>query len=148
MTLSEFNLYFRTTYKNRTSSFLSGFILALSDAFALFIYIGLSFLLINLINTSLINFRSFIYYSFYFPLIIIVYYAAGLYPGIMISPSDEVRKLSICSAFCFIGICISIVFQTGGTENSIITITQQIVRDSPKKGVVSAFMLAVPLTSF
>ena len=148
MTLSEFNLYFRTAYKNRTSSFLSGFILALSDAFALFIYIGLSFLLINLINTSLINFRSFIYYSFYFPLIIIVYYAAGLYPGIMISPSDEVRKLSICSAFCFIGICISIVFQTGGTENSIITITQQIVRDSPKKGVVSAFMLAVPLTSF
>ena len=60
--------------------------LALSDALALFIYIGLSFLIVNLINTSFINFRSFIYYSFYFPLILIVYYAAGLYPGIMVSP--------------------------------------------------------------
>ena len=77
--------------------------LALSDALALFIYIGLSFLIVNLINTSFINFRSFIYYSFYFPLILIVYYAAGLYPGIMVSPSDEVRKLSLSSAFCFIG---------------------------------------------
>lgn len=122
--------------------------LALSDALALFIYIGLSFLIVNLINTSFINFRSFIYYSFYFPLILIVYYAAGLYPGIMVSPSDEVRKLSLSSAFCFIGICISILFQTGETGNSIITITRQIVQDSPKVGVSAAFMLAVPFTAF
>ena len=145
MTPSEFNAYFKKAYKNRTSSFFSGMMLAVSDMAALLCCIGLMFLLVNCINTSWINFRSFIYYSFYFPLILIVFYGADLYPGIMISPSDEVRKLFICSMFCFIGICINSVLQSGG--GTLIAITQGILRDSSKKGVVLAFMLAVPFSA-
>ncbi len=141
---SEFYDSFKKTYKNRTSSFFSGMMLAVSDMAALLCCIGLMFLLVNCINTSWINFRSFIYYSFYFPLILVVFYGADLYPGIMVSPSDEVRKLFICSTFCFVGICINIVFQSGG--RTLLAITQGILRDSSKKGVVLAFMLAVPFS--
>lgn len=144
MTSQDFIKYFKKTYKNRTSSFLSGLMLMIVDAISLFLCIGLSFFIINLCNPSAINFRSFIYYAYYFPLILIVYYAAGLYPGIMISPSEEVRKLTTCSIFCFFGICASIVLQQ---EDGLFAFTYNIVRDSSNFGVICAFILAIPITA-
>lgn len=147
MTSNDFIAYFKKTYRNRTSSFISGLMIMLSDAVALFCCIGISFLIVNFINPSSINFRSFIYYSQYFPLFLVVYYAAGLYPGIMTSPSDEVRKLTICSFFCYIGICISIAFLSEESESLVGSFTQKIVKDSDNIGVVSAFLISSLLTA-
>ena len=144
MTLQDFTRYFKKTYKNRTSSFLSGLILMIVDAISLLLCIGFAFFVINLFMPSQINFRSFVFYSYYFPLILIVYYGAGLYPGIMISPSDEVRKLSVCSIFCFLGICASIALQQ---EEGPFAFTYNIVRDSSNFGVLCAFAIAIPITS-
>lgn len=111
VTIEEFKKNFPEKYP-RTSSFTSGISLMFVDCFSIMFCIGLSFFIVNAINTSFINFRSFITYGVYLPLILVVFYAAGLYPGIMVNPSDEVRRLSICSIFSFIGIALSIAVET------------------------------------
>ena len=150
MTSKDFIAYFQKTYRNRTSSFLSGLMIMVADCVGLFCCIGLSFLIINLINPAAINFRSFIYYSFYFPLILVVFYAAGLYPGIMVSPSEEVKKLTLCSFFCFMGISISIFFLVRYPVN----LSKQndftrdiLVKDSSNIGVISAFVVATIIST-
>lgn len=102
------------------------------DAISVFLSIGLSFFIINAVNNAFINFRSFVNYSIYLPLILVVFYASGLYPGIMISPADEVKRFSICSFFSFFGIAISILVE----ENE------------DKIAVVIALVLAVPIATF
>lgn len=93
--------------------------------------IGASFFIINLINKSLINFKSFVMYWIYLPAFIIVFYIAKLYPGIMLSPADEIRRLAIGSSCCFIGIALSIAVETEG------------------KAIISmAMLLAVPISMF
>ncbi len=111
MTIEEFKKSFPERYP-RTSSFTSGVSLMAVDCFSIMLCIGLSFFIINAINHSFINFRSFVTYSIYLPLILIVFYSANLYPGIMLNPSDEVRHLAICSCFSFIGIALSITMET------------------------------------
>lgn len=144
MTVDKYKAYFKKRFQNRTSSFLSGWTIMIFDLIGLFLCIGLSFFIVNLVNTSILNFRSFILYSVYFPLILIVFYGAGLYPGIMISPPDEVRKITICTAFCFIGICISI-----GLKNKIdiLDFASSIKLDSTNVGIVASFTLAIPVTA-
>lgn len=150
MTSKDFISYFEKTYRNRTSSFLSGLMIMIADCVGLFCCIGLAFLFVNIINPPVINFRSFIYYSFYFPLILIVFYAAGLYPGIMVSPSEEVKKLTLCSFFCFMGISISIFFLVRYPVN----LSRQndftrdiLVKDSSNGGVISAFIVATIIST-
>ena len=147
MTTNEFINYFKKTYRNRTSSFLSGLLIMFSDAVALFCCIGLAFLIMNFINPSAINFRSFIYYSVFFPIIIAVFYAGGLYPGILLSPSEEVRKMTMISFFCNFGISIALVFF--GNDNETITgaIAENLIKDSDTWGVVCAFLLAIPISA-
>src|SRR5574344_368993 len=111
MTTEEFELSFKNKYKS-TSSFISGIALMFVDAIILMISIGAGFFIINLINQTWINFRSFVTYSMYLPAILIVFYAASLYPGIMMSPEEEVKRFCICSFFCFMGIAVSIVVET------------------------------------
>ena len=124
--MQEFEKYFRKNY-HRTSSFLSGFVLMIVDFIGLFCCIGLAFLIVNFINPSIINFKSFVYYGAYFPLVLAVFYAAGLYPGIMISPSDEIKKLSICSFFCLMGIGTSIILEKRSETTSILPIISKYV---------------------
>ncbi len=145
MTSTEFISLFKKTYHNRTSSFLSGLMLMIVDAISLFCCIGLAFLIINLFKPELINFRSFVNYTLYFPLVLLVFYAAGLYPGIMNSPSDEIRKMTICSFFCFMGIGISIIFEDGSSDNIIMVITHSIAADSSNIAVICALLLATPI---
>ena len=147
MTSNDFTVFFKKTYRNSTSSLFSGLMIMISDAVGLFLCVGLSFFVINLIAPSAINFRSFIYYSLYFPLMLVVFYAAGLYPGIMVSPADEIRKLTICSFFCFIGICISIVFLSKDSDSIQSVFTVGLLKDSKRKGVLCAFLLAIPISS-
>ncbi len=111
MTYSEYYKQFNKNYQ-RTSSFTSGISLMIVDAFTILICIGCSFFLINAVDRALINFKSFVNYSIYIPFILIVFYFARLYPGIMMTPADEVRHLSICSIFSFTGIALSISVET------------------------------------
>lgn len=144
MDTQDFIKHFKKVYQNRTSSFLSGWMLVCADIISLYLSIGLAFFIINLFDTSAINFRSFVFYLPFFPVIFIVYYAMGLYPGIMISPSDEIRKLTISNIFAFAGICGAILMQG---KRDIFDFTISIVRDSTNHGVVYAFILAVPITT-
>lgn len=107
MTEAEFERNFHYHFK-RTTSFFSGLALALVDAIIVFLCIGIGFFIINLINPPSINFRSFIEYSAYLPFILIVFYAANLYPGILIAPQQEVKRFSLCTFFAFMGIAMSI----------------------------------------
>lgn len=91
-----------------TSSFFSGLSLFIIDAIVLFLCIGIGFFIVNLIVPRNINFRSFINYSIYIPLILIFYGIIGLYPGIMIPPTEEVRKFSLTTFICFFIIILSI----------------------------------------
>lgn len=107
MTESDFEQDFNHHFK-RTSSFFSGLTLALVDAVIVLLCIGIGFFIVNAINPAWINFRSFIEYSLYLPPILIVFYAANLYPGILIAPQQEVKRFSLCTFFAFMGIAISI----------------------------------------
>ena len=145
--MQEFEKYFRNNY-HRTSSFLSGFVLMIVDFIGLFCCIGLAFLIVNFINPSIINFKSFVYYGAYFPLVLAVFYAAGLYPGIMISPSDEIKKLSVCSFFCLMGIGTSIILEKRSETTSILPIISKYVEDYEKFGVCAALGLSIPFATF
>lgn len=130
MTRDEYEAAFRRKF-HWTSSFLSGLTLMVVDALTLMLCIGISFFIINLVNHAFINFRSFVTYSIYLPLILLVFYAAGLYPGIMASPAEDVKKFFICTFFSFMGIAISIF-----------------VEDNDEKFAVAlALTLAVPIAT-
>jgi Undecaprenyl-phosphate galactose phosphotransferase WbaP len=111
MTEQDYRTYFNSKYQ-RTSSFTSGLVLMLTDAIVAMLCIGLTFFLVNAVDHSLINFRSFVTYSIYLPVMIAVFYAAGLYPGIMLAPAEEVKRFAICSFFSFMGIALSITVET------------------------------------
>ncbi len=111
MTEKEFEHYFHAHFK-RTSSFFSGIILAAVDAVIVLLCIGIGFFIINLINHHWINFRSFVEYAVYIPVILVVFYAANLYPGILIAPQEEIKRFSLCTFFAFMGIAISINVET------------------------------------
>lgn len=109
MTTQEFETYLNKNVKH-TSSFTSGLVICIFDALALFIAIALSFFLVNLFDGPVytINFRSFIFYSIYIPVFLLVFAAIGLYPGIMVSPAEEVRSFFFSCFFCFLGIILSL----------------------------------------
>ena len=111
MQIDEFPLWFKKRYKH-TSSFWSGLMLLIVDLTTIMLCIGTSFFIINLINRSFINFRSFVTYWIYLPAFIAVFYVAKLYPGMVLAPAEEIRRFTVSSFFCFMGIAISIIFET------------------------------------
>ena len=82
--------------------------MVLSDILSLIIALAAGFFLVNLIATHDIEFRSFINYSVFIPLFLIVFAASGVYPGIMIPPTELIRKFFFCCFFGFFGISISV----------------------------------------
>lgn len=131
MTEQSFKQYFKRRYP-KTSSLTSGAVLMFVDAILVMLSIGASFFIINLLNQSWINFRSFVTYWIYLPAALAVFYAAGLYPGISIPPAEEIKRFSICSFFIFAGIALSISVEEA----------------DEKVPVMVAFFLAVPIASF
>ena len=87
-----------------TSSFTSGLSLFIVDAIVLFLCIGAGFFIVNLFDTSNINFKSFINYSVYIPFILILFAANNLYPGIMNSPTEDIKHYFGCTFFSFLAI--------------------------------------------
>ena len=105
--VKKFEEYYSANFR-RTSSFVSGLTIMIFDAAVLLLCIGIGFFFVNLANKSFIRFRSFVDYYIYIPAILAVFYAADLYPGVMNSPADDVKRLSVCTFFGFFGIALSI----------------------------------------
>jgi Undecaprenyl-phosphate galactose phosphotransferase WbaP len=100
------------------------------DGIAVMLCFGASFFIVNLIDHTVIDFRSFVTYWVYLPAILAVFYAVKLYPGLMLAPGDELYRFTLCSAAGFTGIAISIAVET---EN----------RDA----IGVAMILAIPIAS-
>ena len=126
-----------------TSSFFSGFILFLVDMIVLMISIGIGFFIVNLIRIHDINFKSFINYSIYIPIIMIVFGCVGLYPGIMIPPTEEVKKFSAATFFSFVAISLTIFIPKSDTLFST-----YIIKDSNDFALAAAFFIAFIFATF
>lgn len=111
MTEQDFKHYFLSRFRH-TTSFFSGLLLVVVDAFILMLSIGIGFFIINAIIPEYINFRSFVQYAIYLPPILVVFYAASLYPGILLAPQEEVKRFALCTFFAFMGIAFSINMET------------------------------------
>jgi Undecaprenyl-phosphate galactose phosphotransferase WbaP len=68
---------------------------------------GAGFFFVNLYDISAINFKSFITYWPYLPVFILFFQANGLYPGIALAPSEELRHFTVSSIFAHGGIIFS-----------------------------------------
>ena len=142
MTTSEFESYIQKNYP-RTSSFISGMALFFVDALVLILCIGLGFFFVNLFAADSINFKSFINYSVYIPLILLFFGCIGLYPGIMNSPTDEVKKFFFSSLFSFISIIFTIII----SDESELRMADLLIKDSHKLPLAIAFIIAIPLST-
>ncbi len=126
-----------------TSSFLSGFILFIVDIVVLMLCIGIGFFIVNLVRIHDINFKSFINYSIYIPFIMIIFACVGLYPGIMIPPTEEIKKFSTATFFSFVAISLTIFIPK--SENLF---TIYIIKDSNDFALCAAFCLAFIFATF
>ncbi|MCL2193885.1 MAG: undecaprenyl-phosphate galactose phosphotransferase WbaP [Treponema sp.] len=112
MTLSEFDVWFRTRFR-KTSSAPAIIIFVLSDLLGVMLSFGFGFIWVEaygwiIVNYSgFINLRSFVTYWPYLPVFIIIFQIIGLYPGISLAPSEELRRFSIGSLLAYGGVIIS-----------------------------------------
>ena len=137
------NEYFKKRYPH-TSSFTSGFSLFIVDALVLFFCIGAGFFIVNIFDTSHINFKSFINYSVYIPFILILFSANGLYPGIMNSPTEDIKHYFGCTFFSFLAIILTVYL---GNVNEY-TFFESIIEDSSGRAISLAFLIALPICTF
>lgn len=131
MTSQDFKKLFKMKYW-RTSSFTTGLSLMICDCIVIMLSIGLTFFVTNLFFEKSIWLRDFTEYWFFLLPMIAVFYAAGLYPGILLAPADEVKKFAICCFFGFSGISMSVFLDDG-------------VR-SERWALITSFMSAFPVS--
>ena len=142
MTLSEFESYLNKEYP-RTTSFWCGLAIFLVDAVILMLTICLGFFIVNIFDSTSINFKSFVNYIVYLPFIMLLFICVGMYPGIMISPTDEVRKFFFCITFSFLAIILSIIVPDDNNE-----LIHFIIKDSNNLAVAMAFLVSIPIGTF
>jgi Undecaprenyl-phosphate galactose phosphotransferase WbaP len=106
MDIREFENWYRLRY-NRTSSRLTSTALIISDLIGVMISFGAGFFLVNLYNYSAINFKSFVTYWPYLPVFILIFQINGLYPGVSLAPSEELRHFSVSTILAHGGIIFS-----------------------------------------
>jgi Undecaprenyl-phosphate galactose phosphotransferase WbaP len=110
MTLSEFDIWYRTRFR-RTSSFLTYTTFIISDLLAVLLSFAWGFFWVRIYgfihDYGSINAKSFITYWPYLPVFIIIFQIFNLYPGVSLAPSEELRRFSIGSAMAYGGIILS-----------------------------------------
>jgi Undecaprenyl-phosphate galactose phosphotransferase WbaP len=106
MDIREFENWYRMRY-HRTSSALISTTFIISDLIGIMLSFGSGFFLVNLYDISAINFKSFITYWPYLPVFILFFQANGLYPGIALAPSEELRHFTVSSILAHGGIIFS-----------------------------------------
>lgn len=139
MTEKELIEYLKKNFPH-TSSFLSGFALFIVDSLTLLFSIGFGFFIVNWFNASAINFRSFLNYSAFIPFILIIFICTGLYPGIMASPTEEVKRFFFSTFFSFVGICISVFI----SQNHFYELKNFFIKDSEYVAIIVSFIIAFP----
>ncbi|MDR1900931.1 MAG: undecaprenyl-phosphate galactose phosphotransferase WbaP [Treponema sp.] len=106
MTLSDFDIWYRTRY-HRTSSAFTSAALIISDILAVMLSFGTGFFLVNLYDLSAINFKSFVTYWPYLPVFILIFQIMHLYPGVSLAPAEELHCFFISSLMAHGGIILS-----------------------------------------
>ena len=128
---------------SHSSSFACGLTLFLVDALVMAFSFGLSFFIINIFESENINFKSFINYSVYIPFILLLFACNGLYPGIMNSPTEEVKRFSTCTFFS----CLAIIFSLLLTNDKGFEISSFLIKDSQDIALIFAFILTIPIAT-
>ncbi|MDR1443683.1 MAG: undecaprenyl-phosphate galactose phosphotransferase WbaP [Treponema sp.] len=106
MNILEFEKWYRVRYA-RTSSALTSSAFVVSDLFGIMLSFGAGFFFVNLYDISAINFKSFITYWPYLPVFILIFQISGLYPGVSLAPSEELRHFTVSSILAHGGIILS-----------------------------------------
>lgn len=109
MTTDEFRSYLKKNFPY-TSTFITGLLAFLVDILVIMLCLCLGFFIVNLISSHDIEFRSFVNYVVFVPAMMLIFSMMGLYPGIMISPAEEVRKYATGTFFSFALIIFSVFF--------------------------------------
>ncbi|GHT50809.1 undecaprenyl-phosphate galactose phosphotransferase WbaP [Spirochaetia bacterium] len=89
--LKEFDAWFRKKHYS-TSSATTTMFLIISDLLTVMLSFGAGFFLVNLVDYSNINFRSFVTYWPYLLVFIVFFIVFGLYPGVSVAPADELKR--------------------------------------------------------
>ncbi|MCR5188160.1 MAG: undecaprenyl-phosphate galactose phosphotransferase WbaP [Treponema sp.] len=142
MTISELQDYLKK-HNSHTSSFACGLSLFLVDALTLVLSIGIGFFLVNIFDTNDINFKSFVYYTIYIPFILILFACNGLYPGIMNSPTEEVKRFSTCTFFSSLAIILSLII----SDYQGFELSQYLIKDSKDIAITIAFVITIPVAT-
>ncbi len=137
------NEYLKKNFPH-TTSFFSGLTLFIVDAIVLFLCIGAGFFIVNIFDSSDINFKSFINYSIYIPFILILFTANGLYPGIMNSPTEDIKHYFGCTFFSFIAIILT-AYVAKINEYAVL---EKIFEDSTTIAISISFLIALPICTF
>ena len=112
MTLSEFDIWYRTRYR-RTSSALTTTFFIFSDILGVMGSFGWGFFWVkiygwfSMAERGIINFKSFVTYWPYLPVFILIFQIMGLYPGVALAPAEELRRFFIGSIMAYGGIILS-----------------------------------------
>jgi Undecaprenyl-phosphate galactose phosphotransferase WbaP len=106
MDILEFEKWYRIRY-SRTSSALTSSAFIFSDLIGIMLSFGAGFFFVNLYDISAINFKSFITYWPYLPVFILFFQINGLYPGLSLAPSEELRNFTVSSVLAHGGIILS-----------------------------------------
>jgi len=126
MTISEFNAWFPNRFR-KTSSAPTAIAFVLSDLAGVMFSFGLGFLCVEsygwltIGDGSLINLKSFVTYWPYLPVFFVIFQILGLYPGISLAPSEELRRLFLGSAISFGWIVFSRFIENGNVWNVVNT---------------------------
>jgi len=153
---SDFQKHFQKRF-NHTSSFATGITFMLFDCIGVMLCVGAGFFTVNAVDKSLIVFRDFVHYWVYLPAFIAAFFAARLYPGIMLQPAEEVRRFSLTSFFCLSGIALSIAVETDDREALSIalllavpfaTVLLPLMREAVRTAVSSFTWWGVPVVIY
>ena len=143
MNLSDFKAYIKKEFP-RTSTFITGLSAFIVDIFTTMFCIVLGFFLVNLVATHDIEFISFINYSIFLPIILLFFSFLGLYPGIMISPAEEVKKYATGTFFSFTMIIVSTIF----SQKNGFAFLKNIQSYTQDWHLISAFLIAFIFSLF
>ena len=142
MKKEELQKYFKEKYPH-TSSFTSGLVLFFVDILVLMLCIGIGFFIVNLFWKDDINFKSFVNYAIYIPVIMLIFICVGLYPGIMIPHTEEVKKFSGATFFSFVAISLTIFIPKNGD-----LFETYIIKGSNDFAICTAFLIAFFFATF
>jgi len=112
MTISDFDIWYRTRFR-RTSSAFTSTAFIISDLLAVMFTFGWGFFCVKIYGWGLlgekgiIDTKSFITYWSYLPIFPVIFQFLNLYPGVSLAPAEEMRRFFSGSFMAYGGIIIA-----------------------------------------